>query len=455
MGYSERDRRLVAEGEVDEAWRVAEEVAAEVDRLRAEKRVWEERERELTDALSAFSHPASGHRRGQSSGTVNVNGEGLRFVLTTDEGGEGGGGGLDGETEGRRLSFAASEDMTSASRLSRISRVSEAEVVPVTGKAVVSAARYVGALSPTEGEEGGMEMASAAASVGHGEDGDGDGDGDEEGGQSVEVKREEREGEEPPLTARPFPSTNTFKLPPAPTTSTSPPPTSEKGKEKASSSTPAQDLRPDHKRHKRASTTSQVSRVSAARTRSMRASKASLSMRNGGAGLGLGSGGGERRVVRRRASSVSSVPESGYGVEIRGGGGRKRRGSVDGLKAFERDKSDLKMGADKSKGKEAVKGRERKDSDAFSIASASSAAHSVQSRRREREKERQRVMPPVPALPVEAEGEGEEGSFLELGMMDRESEGGEESGEGEREGKGGGLTVGEGTCFPPSLCCSM
>lgn len=73
----------MAEGEVDEVWRVAEEVAAEVDRSRAEKRAWKERERELINALAAFSHPARGHRRGESSVSVG-NGEGLRFVLTTE-----------------------------------------------------------------------------------------------------------------------------------------------------------------------------------------------------------------------------------------------------------------------------------------------------------------------------------------------------------------------------------
>ncbi|KZV65054.1 hypothetical protein PENSPDRAFT_756842 [Peniophora sp. CONT] len=432
----ERDRRLVAEGEVDEAWRVAEEVAAEVDRLRAEKRAWEERERELTDALAAFSNPARGHRRGESSVSVG-NGEGLRFVLTTEpEGGDGEG---EEETRGRRLSLAMSEDVTSVSRLSRISRVSEAEVIPVTGKAVVSAARYVaGALSPTdedspsrlgdevqgpiretfgEGEgptalipgageeEGGA--ASVAASVGHGSD-------TEDDGQSVEVKTAKEDGDVPG-TARPFPST--FHLPPPPSTS-SPTAESSKGKEKAFTSPVPADLRPEHKRHKRASTTSQVSRVSAARTRSMRASKASLSVRAVGGG-----GQGEKRV-RRRASSVSSVPESGYGVEVKGLGlGRRRRGSVDALK-------DSVKSVEKPV---TVKTRERKDSDAFSIASASSAAASVQSRRREREKERMRAPPPVPALPVagaEGEGEGEEGSFLELGMMDAT----EGENEGEKEG---------------------
>lgn len=241
-----------------------------------------------------------------------------------------------------------SEDVMSVSRLSRISRVSEAEVIPITGKAIVSAARYVaGALSPMdedapprlrdevpgpiretfrEGEgptalipgeeEGGA--ASVAASVGHRSDAEDD-------GQSVEVKTTKDDGDVPG-TARPFPST-TFHLPPVPTTS-SPTVESSKGKENASPAPAPVYLRPEQKRHKRASTTSQVSRVSAARTSSMRAIKACFNVRvvDGGGGKG------ERRV-RRIASSVSSVPESGYGVEVRGLGlGKRSRGSVDALK---------------------------------------------------------------------------------------------------------------------------
>ncbi|KAI0028241.1 hypothetical protein K488DRAFT_73916, partial [Vararia minispora EC-137] len=308
----EREKRHAAQGEVEEAWRVAEEVAAEVDRLRARElaRIEGRVERGAQTACGGENVYARAHAREEDDVDADADADSLADSMDADS--------------------LWARDGTARSRLSHLSA---AEVVPVVGTAVRTPARaFFARLPPLESgarAEGERAAVSAGTSVCFSD-------------SPTSTASAPFPSAAPSAFASTVPSALSSAAPSAfPSTAPSPFPTSTPT---PSSAQPHPNDADSVRRTRRGSGASQVSRVSAARTRSMRASKASLRLPPAGrAGRSRASSrarpssdsfgaAGDAGSVHRRASAAPAVParsEAGSFLEMGGQGVSVERGGED------------------------------------------------------------------------------------------------------------------------------